>query len=221
MEERIRLFIVDNQEMFRDTLKCYLEHNGGVQIDGEASTAQEAVEGVARSSPDVVLMEIALPDFDGIEAAAQIKAENSDVKLIAVTAIPEHRSLLRFLEAGGIGYIQKTAPASELLKAVHKVYDGDTYLSEDGVKVMVNSYQKKEFIEKGSSLDPFELLSLREKQVLVGLANGHTVKVIAEKLYLSMSTVETYKRRIYDKLEFVDRADVITYAIKYKLFEEV
>lgn len=218
MDGLLTLYIVDNHALLRDALTDYLEGHGNLKIIGQAGTGEDAVHGVLAARPDIVLMAIVLPDFDGIEATRQIKSAAPDIKVIAVTAHPEQAYLSHFLQAGGLGYVCKTSGGAELLKAIEKARHGEAYLSEEGVQVLVGRYQAGPAAAQDN--EGPDVLSLREKQVLAGIASGYSLRVVAEKLYLSTSTVETYKNRIHEKLGLKNRAEMVTYAIRYRLFDE-
>jgi len=213
VKERIRVFLVDDHTLLRNALTMLLKGQKDIEVVGEAANASEAIEKVCREKPDVVLMDISLPDFDGIEATVNIVKALPDIKIIAVTMHAEKVYLLKFLNAGGRGYIHKSAADRDLLKAIRVVMKGEVFLSSDGVQVMANQY-----IQNDDSKETLpDVLSEREKQVLKLIARGFTSREIGEKLFLSPRTIETYRERITVKLKLEHRSELVDYAIKHKL----
>ena len=211
--EKIRVFLVDDHTLLRNALTMLLEGQKNIEVVGEAANASEAVEGVCKEKPDVVLMDISLPDFDGIEATVNIVKALPSTRIIAVTMHVEEIYLLKFLNAGGRGYIHKSAADRDLLKAIHVVMNGEIFLSSDGVQVMANQYIQTDNPQE----TPPEILSERELQVLKLIARGFTSREIGEKLFLSPRTIETYRERITVKLKLEHRSELVDYAIKHKL----
>jgi two-component system response regulator NreC len=204
-----------------------------MEVVGEASTGAAAVERILCLCPDIVLMEIALPDANGVDVAAQIMKQQSRVKIIALTMYGEAIYLLPFLQAGGMGYVHKSATDYDLLHAVERVRQDEIFLSEAGSKIVAARYrslylaENKETIEMNTSPEDTEIteandilpdiLSEREMQVLRLISHGFNYREIGEKLFLATSTVETYRTRLSEKLQLQKKADLIEYAIKHKL----
>lgn len=224
MEAKIRTFLVDRYRLLRHTLRCFLEYRGEgtLAIVGEAATASEAVAGILEAQPDLVLLDLSLPDFDAFTAMAQMKIAKRDVKIIAVTEEPEQKLLLAFLEAGGLGYVHKSAEGAELLQAVRQVMDGEIFLSVVGVQVMASRYLSAgEEPKREDGEAPPDVLSPRERQVLCLFSRGYSSREIGEELYLSANTVDTYRRRISEKLQINSRVELVAYAVKHQIFGEL
>lgn len=213
MKDKIRVFLTDDHTLLRNALTMLLEGQEDIEVVGEASNAADAVKGVIKESPDVVLMDITLPDFDGIEATVRIIENLPETKVIAVTMHMEEVYLLKFLNAGGRGYVHKSAADRDLLKAIQVVMSGEIFLSSAGVQVMANQYVNNENPKETLP----DVLSERERQVLKLLARGYTSREIGEKLFLSPRTIETYRERIAVKLKLEHRSELVDYAIKHKL----
>ncbi|AGA70347.1 response regulator containing a CheY-like receiver domain and an HTH DNA-binding domain [Desulfitobacterium dichloroeliminans LMG P-21439] len=213
MNRKIRVFLTDDHTLLRNALTMLLEGQEDMEVVGEAASGCECLEGVKHKKPDVVLMDISLPDCDGVEATGKILTALPETRVIAVTMHVEDEYLLRFLNAGGRGYVHKSAADRELIKAIHTVVKGDVFLSATGVQVMANQYCSTESV---SEVTP-DILSDRELQVLQFLARGFTSREIGEKLFLSPRTIETYRERITVKLKLEHRSDLVDYAIRYKL----
>lgn len=213
MMDKIRVFLADDHTLLRNALCMLLQGERDIEVVGEAGNGAGAVRGVIEEKPDVVLMDITLPDFDGVEAAQKILEVLPQTKVIALTMHMEDVYLLKFLNAGGMGYVHKSAADRDLLKAIQTVMNGEVFLSSVGVQVMARQYCSTESV---SDIKP-DILSERERQVLQLLARGFTSKEIGEKLYLSPRTIETYRERIAVKLKLEHRSDLVDYAIRYKL----
>ncbi|MGE4273323.1 MAG: response regulator [Desulfitobacterium sp.] len=240
---KTRIFLVDSHTLLRNTLRLFLECKGdNIEVVGEASTAASAIEGVLRLNPDIVLMEIDFPDADGIAVTAHLLRLLPHIKILAVTVHTEQTYLLPFIQAGGYGFINKSATDHELIKAIVKVQNNEIYLSESGVQILARCYQSigiaKEaptYAEKDVLITSMEkgkeagiaiqadeeitpdILSEREKQVLRLLSHGYNYREIGERLFLSISTVETYKCRISEKLQMPKKTELIEYAMKHKI----
>ncbi len=213
MNHKIRVFLTDDHTLLRNALTLLLEGEKDMEVVGEASDGCECLEGVRQRKPDVVLMDISLPDCDGVEVTGQILSILPRTRVVAVTMHMEEVYLLKFLHAGGRGYVHKSAADRELIKAIRTVMKGDVFLSAAGVQVVANQYCRTESV---SEITP-DVLSERERQVLRLLARGFTSREIGEKLFLSPRTIETYRERITVKLNLEHRSDLVDYAIRYKL----
>ncbi len=222
------IFLVDDHKLLRDTLRMFLESCAGIKVVGEAGTCEDTVQKVLHLKPEIILMDITLPDGDGVEATVQIIKALPQTKIIALTMHPEEFYLMKFLEAGGVGYVHKSAADREILQAIEQVKAGKVFLSSAGVQVMAGQFINQnassasiEFVTQEERPEiPPEILSDRERQVLAFLSRGYNCREIGERLFLSTSTIETYKRRVSDKLHLTDRKDLVQYAIRYRLFED-
>lgn len=221
MENTVHIYLVDDHSLLRGTMRMYLEQEDGFEIVGETDNAKAAMDEIVSIEPDVVLMDLSLPDQGGITLTKNILEKCPDMKIIAVTMHPESMFLLSFLEAGGVGYIHKSAAVRELISGIKTVLDGGIYLSEAGVQLVAGNYRGGKEKKDKETRHPMELLSSREKEVLRLLARGYSCKEAGSALYLATTTVETYKRRIYEKLELQSRVDLINFALENKLFEDL
>ena len=199
MKRQLNVFVVDDHTLVRDAFACYLDDNNGIRIIGQAGTDAEGLESVVAAQPDVVLIAISLPILSAIEATERLIAADPDLKLVALSIHSEETCLMPFIEAGGLGFIRTTAIRSELLQAIQQAYLGEAFLSPQGVQVMVKGRQVP--LEPSKSESNVDVLSEREKQVLIGIIHGYNMRQIGERLFLTKSTIETYKRRIYEKLK--------------------
>jgi two-component system response regulator NreC len=208
----IRLLLVDDHEVVRSGLRMLLENEADVQIAGEAGTAAGALEAVAELHPDVVLMDIGLPDMSGIEATRAIKARAPQVAVVALTIHEDEEYFFKMLEAGATGYVPKRAAPVELLTAIRAAARGEVYLYPSLAKLLVRDYLSQE--KPSGPVEQGNELTEREAQVLAYLAEGASNEDIAAALVISPKTVGRHRENIMRKLNLHSRADLVRYAIR-------
>ena len=184
-----------------------------LEVVGEARDGRQAVELAKQQDPDVILMDVSMPDMNGFEATRRVHQFNPDVKVLMLTMHDEEELVARCLEAGAAGYIMKDAPASQLFYAIETVYKGERYLSPNVLKKVMDGYVKNTNRPQTS----YDRLTAREREILKLLAEGLTVKEIAVRLNLSVKTVEVHKHNLMKKIDVHDKAELIKYAIQKKL----
>lgn len=215
MSKKIRVLICDDHTLFREGIKAILRDEPSIEIVGEADNGRQAVEKATHLYPDVVLMDIAMPDLSGFEATRRIKQAEKSIKVLILTMYDEEELIARCLDAGASGYILKDAPAAQLIYAIDTVHRGGKYLSPGVLKKVVSEYVKHSKRPETS----YDRLSDREREVLKLLADGLSVKEIATRLNLSVKTVDAHKYNLMRKLDIHDRAELIKYAIQKKLIK--
>jgi len=203
----IRILLADDHQIVRDGLKTLLEKQADMQVVGEAQDGRAAVDQARALSPQVVIMDIAMPDLNGVDATRQIKGESPEVKVIALSMQSDGPIVRRMLQAGASGYMLKDCASEELVKAIRTVVRGGTYLS-DGVQNVVVKQLTSPEQTTNSPLTP------KEREVLQLLAEGKSTKEIAAALFLSPKTVDTHRQHIMDKLEIRSIAELTKYAIR-------
>jgi two-component system response regulator NreC len=207
-----RLLLVDDHAVVRSGLRMLLGSEADVQIVGEASTAAEAIEAAAKVNPDVILMDIGLPDLSGIDATREIKKRFPGIFVVALTIHEDEEYFFKMLEAGASGYVPKRAAPEELLTAIRAAATGEVYLYPSLAKLLVKDYLTQEHpAEEKSGLDG---LTEREREVLTFLAEGANNAEIAESLVISPKTVERHRENIMRKLNLHSRAELVRYAIR-------
>ena len=208
----IKVFIVDDHSVVRYGLRMLLDTEDEIEIIGEASSAGEILAVLSEISPDIVLMDISLPDISGIEATTEIKKNSPDTKVIALTIHEDEEYFFKMLDAGASGYVPKRAAPDELLTAIKAVSSGGVYLYPSLAKLLVKDYLvEQESQDSDGSLDE---LTPRQKEVLILLGDGESNQEIAEKLNISPSTVARHRENIMEKLNLHSRTDLVKYAIK-------
>lgn len=207
---KIKVFICDDHTLFREGIKSILGRNPDIEILGEAKTGREAVEKVLRLRPDVVLMDVGLPDLSGLVATRRIKQAQKQIQILMLSMYDEEEMIASSLDAGASGYVLKDAPLPQLLHAIEAVRKGGTYLSSGSLKKVLIQHRK-------TAVDSYERLSDREREVLQLLAEGLSVKEIASRLNLSVKTVDAHKYNLMRKLDIHSQGELVKYAIRKKL----
>lgn len=207
----IRLLVVDDHAIVRSGLHMLLDGDDNVEIVGEAGTAAEALARVEQLKPQVVLMDIALPDENGIETTRKIKASHPATAVIALTIYDDEEYFFKMIEAGASGYVPKRAAPHELVTAIRAAAAGDVYLYPSLAKLLVEDYLKQENEQVPSDVGE---LSARQHAVLASLANGDTNGQIASQLGISPKTVARHRENIMTKLGLRSRTELVKYAIR-------
>jgi len=213
MKTKTTVLLCDDHTLFREGIKAILKDTPSIQIIEEAENGREAVQKVGSLHPDIVLMDIAMPDLGGFEAAARILRDHPHIKIVILTMYEEEEVITRCLKTGVAGYVLKDAPRADLIHAIETVKKGGQYLSPRALKKVVREHVK----HASGPVDAYERLSDREREVLKLLADGLSLKEIAARLVLSVKTVDAHKTNMMRKLDLHDRSEVIKYAIQRKL----
>lgn len=216
MSPKLRILIADDHTLFREGVRKLLEDQPDLEVVGEASDGREAVRKVSTLRPDVVLMDIAMPSLNGLEATRQIKRDHPEVSVLVLTMYDHEEYFRQVLEAGASGYIIKRAATSDLVAAIFAVYNGEAVLSPSITRLLLEDYFRRE--SDKSETEP-DLLSPREREILQLIAEGNTSREIAEILSLSIKTVQSHRTSLMQKLDLHDRGDLIKYAIQKKIIE--
>jgi len=206
-----RLLLVDDHAVVRSGLRMLLENERDIEIVGEASSAHEAIETTLRIKPNVILMDIGLPDLSGIDATREIKKRFPDVSIVALTIHEDEEYFFKMLEAGATGYVPKRAAPEELITAIRAAATGQVYLYPSLAKLLVH-----DFLSGGRPVNgaPQSDLTDREQEVLTYLAEGANNEEIATALVISPKTVARHRENIMRKLNLHSRAELVRYAIR-------
>ncbi len=209
----IKLMLADDHAMLREGLRSKFEACQDVEVVGEAGSAKELMGKLDAAKPGVIILDMKLPDANGITLINQIKAILSNCKIVVLTMYDHVRYALHALESGADGFVVKGAPFEELLQAVRNVAGNNTFISSGMASKLVSH------LKRGKRKGSLESLSQREFEVLILLGNGLSVKEIAFQLGVSEKSVTTYRARVMEKLQLSNKADLIRYAIEAGLIE--
>jgi two-component system response regulator NreC len=214
--DKIRILLADDHTILRDGIRSILEDEHDMLVIGEAEDGRAAVQLAAQLEPDIVLMDIAMPILNGLEATRQIKRNCPNVKVLALTMHENDEYIRQVLACGAMGYILKDAAARELLGAIRAVHRGEAVLSPAITRLVIEDYLRWGDIQPQH---PDDGLSPREQEILQLIAEGYTNKQIAEILCISIKTVQAHRANLMGKLDLHDRGDLIKYAIQKKIIE--
>ncbi len=221
LKDKIKVMLVDDHSLMRDSLKLHLENQPNIKVVAEASDGEEAVKLAAEVIPDIIIMDIAMPKLNGIEATRQIKAKFPKMAIIALTVHTDIEYILTILETGAAGYLTKDIYGDEIAKAIQLVVSGESLLSEDVLKKLVTHALKSPV--KPSMPTSVEKLSHREMEVLILAAKGKSNKEIAQELNLNLRTVKGHFENVFSKLNVSSRTEAINIGLKTGLltFEDI
>ena len=211
-DRAINILLADDHTIVRQGLKLILSSHPDLRVVGEAANGKEAVELAAKLKPDIVLLDVAMPELNGIEATRKMVEANSRLRVLVLSMHKEAVYVREILRAGARGYILKDAIDTELLSAVRSVARGDGYISPAVSGALLSDYRK-------DVTDPVDLLSPREREVLQLIAEGKTNKEIATKLNLSVYTVDSHRGKIMEKLNLHSTGELVRFAIKRGLVD--
>jgi two-component system response regulator NreC len=207
-----RLLLVDDHAVVRSGLRMLLENEPDMQIIGEAGSASEALQAVERLQPDVILLDIGLPDLSGIEVARQVKQRSPATAIVALTIHEDEEYFFKMLEAGAVGYVPKRAAPEELIQAIQAAASGEVYLYPSLAKLLVKDFLTSE--GGARSARALDGLTDREQEVLALLAEGEGNPEIADRLGISPKTVSRHRENIMRKLNLHSRSELVKYAIR-------
>lgn len=214
----IRVLICDDHMMVRQGVRMVLQSEPDIELVGEAGRGDEAVQLASALRPDVVIMDISLPDISGIEATRQIKERVPACRVIGLTMHEEEPYVLELLRAGADGYIVKRSAAADLVGAIRAVMQGQAILDPAVTRAVVTGYVSRPAPQQVEPTEPCPLTP-REREILILVAEGNTNAEIARKLYISEKTVQTHRSNMLDKLSIHDRTELVRYAIRQGLIE--
>jgi DNA-binding NarL/FixJ family response regulator len=210
----IKVLVVDDHDLVRAGIIRMLADVEGIQVIGQADSGESGLKLVRELKPDVVLMDVKMPGIGGLEATRKLLRSHPEVKVIAVTACEEDPFPTRLLQAGASGYLTKGADIQEMITAIRHAFSGQRYISAQiAQQLALKSFQPQ------NNGTPFDLLSEREIQIALMIANCHKVQVISDKLCLSPKTVNTYRYRIYEKLSITSDVELALLAVRHGMVD--
>ena len=210
MADKIRILLVDDHAILRTGLRAILNAEADIEVVDEAGDGKEAVAKAEKLRPDVALMDISMPVMDGLEATRRIQQSCPEVKVLVLTVHDNDEYLFQVLEAGGSGYVVKKSADTELISAIRAVHRGEAFLSPMATKMVIGGYLRA--VGREGAKQNYANLTSREKEVLKLITEGYTNQEVADRLIISVKTVESHRAHILDKLELHTRADLVKYA---------
>lgn len=214
---RIRVLVADDHAIVREGVRMILGREPDIEVVGEAGDGQQALDLVATVHPQVVIMDISMPGVGGIEATQRLKATHPEVQVLALTMHEDETYVFQLLRAGAAGYVLKRAAAQDLVQAVRAAARGEAFLYPSIARKVVEDYLKR--VESGEERERYDGLTTREKEILTLIAQGLSNQQIAEKLFISIKTVQTHRAHILEKLGLHDRTELVRYAIRKGLIQ--
>ena len=211
--DKIKVLVVDDHAILRDGIRALLSLHDDIEIVGEASEGKEAIEKARELAPDVIVMDIAMPGMDGLEATRRIRKKSPEVKVLVLTQHDNREYILSAIKAGVAGYVPKRALGSDLVSAIRTVYKGDSFLYPSAAAALIDSYLHQ------AEEEPYDRLTAREREILKLIAEGHTSREIAGILFISLKTVLGHRTKIMEKLDLHNRTELIKYAMRKGLIK--
>jgi two-component system response regulator NreC len=213
--KKIRVVIAEDHTIVRQGLTALLRSESDIEVVGEASDGLEAIELSKTKIPDVVLMDVAMRNLNGLDATRSIKKQFPEMKVLVLTMYDNEEMIFQILKAGASGYLVKDSAMTDLVSAIRAIHQGDSYLSPSISRKVIEEYIRR--AEQGEKGCPDELLSSREREILQLIAEGNSIPQIASLLCISKKTVEAHKTHIMEKLNIHDKVGLIKYAIRVGL----
>lgn len=207
-----RVLLADDHSVVRQGLRVWLERSKSIEVVGEAADGREAVRLAEELQPEIVIMDVAMPLLNGIEATAQITRRSPQTRIIILSVHADESYILRALNAGAKGYLLKEATEEDLLPAVRTVQAGKPYFSPSIAKILLEDYVR--MLQQNQLQDSYDLLSQREKEVLQLLAEGKSNKEVAQILNLSPHTIDSHRTNLMQKLGLHNTAEIVLYAVR-------
>lgn len=215
--DKIRILVADDHTIVREGVRLLLEAQPDMQVVGEASDGQQAILQVNELLPEVALVDISMPNLNGLEATRAIKSAHPQVHVLILTMYESDEYFFQALNAGASGYVLKKVASADLVAAIRTVHGGDVFLYPSVARRLVSDYLTR--VKTGEEQSSYDGLTAREREVLKLIAEGHTNQVIAERLVISPSTVQTHRTRIMQRLNLHSRAELIQYAVRKGLLD--
>jgi DNA-binding NarL/FixJ family response regulator len=212
--EQIKVLLVDDHAILREGVHALLAREPDITVVGEAGDGQEAIEQVPRLRPDVVIMDIVMPRMNGLEATRVIKERHPDVRVLILSMYDDHEYVVQIIQAGASGYVLKRVVTEDLVRAIHEVHAGGSFLYPPIAATLIGDYLRVTQGERSGASGRGESLTVREREVLRLIADGDSNQDIAERLGLSRKTVDSHRANAMRKLDLHDVTEVVKYALR-------
>ena len=216
MKQKLNVLLADDHKLLRAGLKLLLQRNPDFAVVGEAADGEQTLQLFQQLEPDLLLLDLSMPKMDGLDCLREIKSRWPGAKVIVLTMHEDENYIKQAMQAGAAAYVHKSAADTDLFKAIEAVQAGQLYLSQQDSNLLLNVLLKQDPAPVDSQA-PYVLLSPREREVLRLIAHGYSMAEVAERLSLSIKTVDTYKTRLMEKLGTTRKSELVSYALKYGL----
>ena len=216
MKQKLNVLLADDHKLLRAGLKLLLQRNPDIAVVGEAADGEQTIQLYQQLEPDLLLLDLSMPKMDGLDCLREIKSRWPEAKVIVLTMHEDENYIKQAMQAGAAAYVHKSAADTDLFKAIDAVQAGQLYLSQQDSNLLLNVLLKQDPAPVDNQA-PFVLLSPREREVLRLIAHGYSMAEVAERLSLSIKTVDTYKTRLMEKLGTTKKSELVSYALKYGL----
>lgn len=216
--DHIKILVVDDHPMMRDALRMSLIGEEDIEVMGEASTGLEALKFLETTSPDVILMDLMMPEMGGLEAITKIFSNNPAAKILVLTSMEDEEHIVAAIQAGALGYFPKTAPRQYLLEAIRKIADGVPYMPAGITIKLIQGLRRTKTIPQGDSQIT---ITARQREIMLLLAEGKTDEEIASNLHLQESTVRAHIHHIQQRLGVDNRSQIVAYVHKHLKYKDV
>ena len=216
MKQKLNVLLADDHKLLRAGLKLLLQRNPDFAVVGEAADGEQTLQLFQQLEPDLLLLDLSMPKMDGLDCLREIKSRWPGAKVIVLTMHEDENYIKQAMQAGAAAYVHKSAADTDLFKAIEAVQAGQLYLSQQDSNLLLHVLLKQDPAPVDNQA-PYVLLSPREREVLRLIAHGHSMAEVAERLSLSIKTVDTYKTRLMEKLGTTRKSELVSYALKYGL----
>lgn len=216
MKQKLNVLLADDHKLLRTGLKLLLQRNPDLTVVGEAADGEQTLQLFQQLEPDLLLLDLSMPKMDGLDCLREIKSRWPEAKVIVLTMHEDENYIKQAMQAGAAAYVHKSAADTDLFKAIDAVQAGQLYLSQQDSNLLLHVLLKQDPAPVDNQA-PYVLLSPREREVLRLIAHGYSMAEVAEKLSLSIKTVDTYKTRLMEKLGTTRKSELVSYALKYGL----
>jgi DNA-binding NarL/FixJ family response regulator len=219
MSEKVKIIMVDDHQIVRDGIKALISDESWIDIIGEASNHKELFALLEKAKPDLIMLDISMPEMSGIEIAKILTEQRPEIKLLMLSMYMSEEFITNAIEAGAKGYLTKTTSQEEIINALKTITGGGEFYSDSVSNILLKSFIKKTQNKSTDSKEQPIILTKRENEILKHFAEGLSNKEIADRLFISIRTVESHKNNIMQKLELKSTVELIKYAIKNKIIE--
>jgi DNA-binding NarL/FixJ family response regulator len=216
VKQKLKVLLADDHKLLRSGLKLLLQRNPDFAVVGEAADGEQTLQLFQQLEPDLLLLDLSMPKMDGLDCLREIKSRWPGAKVIVLTMHEDENYIKQAMQAGAAAYVHKSAADTDLFKAIEAVQAGQLYLSQQNSNLLLNVLLKQDPVPVDNQA-PYVLLSPREREVLRLIAHGYSMAEVAERLSLSIKTVDTYKTRLMEKLGTTRKSELVSYALKYGL----